>query len=63
MSYVDAAKMLSCTAAELLWNGAEKARLVQSRFKPEMTRREYLASWCGICERIAGQIKASGAIM
>ena len=42
MCYVGAAKLLACTAAELLWNGAEKARLVQRNFKPVMTKQEYL---------------------
>lgn len=45
-----AAKMLACTAAELLYNGAEKARLVRSRFKPVMTKKEYLEDWCGITD-------------
>ena len=45
-----AAKMLACTAAELLYNGAEKARLVRSHFKPVMTKKEYLEDWCGITD-------------
>lgn len=42
--------MLACTAAELLYNGAEKARLVRSHFKPVMTKKEYLEDWCGITD-------------
>ena len=30
--------------------GAEKARLVRSRFKPVMTKKEYLEDWCGITD-------------
>jgi len=41
---------MSRTAAELLYNGAEKAKLVKSRFKPVMTKQEYLSSWCEIAE-------------
>lgn len=48
MCYVGAAKLLACTAAELLWNGAEKARLVQRNFKPVMTKQEYLKNWCNL---------------
>lgn len=50
MRYAGAAKMLACTAAELLYNGAEKARLVRSHFKPVMTKKEYLEDWCGITD-------------
>lgn len=50
MCYVGAAKLLACTAAELLYNGAEKARLVQRNFRPVMTKWEYLENWCGIRE-------------
>ena len=50
MCCVGAAKLLACTAAELLYNCAEKARLVKERFKPVITKREYLSSRCGIME-------------
>ena len=50
MCYVGAAKLLACTAAELLYNGAEKARLVQRNFRHVMTKQEYLENWCGIRE-------------
>ncbi len=41
-AYVTAAKILACTAAMLLTNGAEKAENVLKRFKPMMTKEEYL---------------------
>ena len=50
MCYVGAAKTLACTAAELLYNGAEKAHLIMSRFKPVMMKKEYLENWCGIAD-------------
>lgn len=48
MCHVGAAKLLACTAAELLWNSAEKAHMVQRNFKPVMTKQEYLENWCGL---------------
>lgn len=50
MCYVGAAKLLACTAAELLYNGAENAKTVKKNFKPVMTKQEYLSDWCGINE-------------
>ncbi len=50
MCYVGAAKLLACTAAELLYDGAQNAKTVKKNFKPVMTKQEYLTEWCGINE-------------
>ena len=41
-AYVLSAKLLSCCAAELLWNGGAAAKEVLEAFVPDMTREEYL---------------------
>lgn len=40
-AYVTAAKILACTAAMLLTNGAEKAKKIKKQFEPMMTKEEY----------------------
>lgn len=41
-AYLTSAKLLACTAAELLYNNAEKARLVKENFKGQMTKEQYI---------------------
>ena len=41
-------RFMAVPAEELLWNGEEKARLVQRNFKPVMTKQEYLKNWCNL---------------
>ncbi len=48
MAVVDAAKVMACTAIDLLVNGAEKALYVKEKFVPQWTKEEYLEKWCGI---------------
>jgi amidohydrolase len=45
VAYLGAAKSLVCTAIDLLYNGAEKALEIKSKFKPSMTKDEYLKVW------------------
>jgi len=42
-AYITAAKLLALSAAELLYNGAEKAHKVKEDFVPQMTKAEYLS--------------------
>ena len=46
LAVVSAAKIMACTAIDLLANGAEKALYVKENFKPYMTKEEYLTKWC-----------------
>ncbi len=41
-AYVLSAKLLALTAAELLYDGAKKAKAVKEAFKPQMTKDEYM---------------------
>ena len=41
-------RFMAVPVEELLWNGEEKARLVQRNFKPVMTKQEYLKNWCNL---------------
>ena len=45
MAVVDAAKVMACTAIDLLANGAEKALYVKENFKGGMSKEEYLEKW------------------
>jgi len=47
LAVVSAAKIMACTAIDLLANGAEKALEVKNNFVAPMTKEEYLTSgWC-----------------
>ena len=46
LAVVSAAKIMACTAIDLLANGAEKALEVKNNFKAPMTKEEYLEQWC-----------------
>jgi len=46
IAVVSAAKVMACTAIDLLANGAEKALEVKANFKAPMTKEEYLTEWC-----------------
>jgi len=48
LAILKAAKIMACTAIDLLANGAEKALLVKNNFKAPMTKEEYLTQWCGL---------------
>lgn len=48
MAIVDAAKIMVCSAIDLLANGAEKALEIKKTWKPEMTKEEYLSKWLGL---------------
>lgn len=41
-AYILPAKILACTACELLCRGAEKAKIIKEKFEPDMTKEEYL---------------------
>ncbi len=43
-----AAKIMACTAVDLLANGAVKALNVKEKFVAPMSKEEYLSQWCGI---------------
>ncbi len=45
LAYLTAAKMLACTAIDLLANGAELGLKVKAESKPPMTKAEYLEKW------------------
>ena len=46
LAVVAAAKIMACTAIDLLADGAEKALNVKANFKAPMTKEEYLTQWC-----------------
>ena len=48
MAIVDAAKVMVCSAIDLLANGAEKALEIKKNWKAPMTKEEYLSKWCGL---------------
>ncbi len=48
LAVVKAAKILTCTAIDLLANGAEKALYVKEKFEAPFTKEEYLTKWCGL---------------
>lgn len=43
---LNAAKVLVCTAIDLLADGAVKGKHVKDSFVPDMTKEEYLRDWC-----------------
>lgn len=43
LAYLDAARLLAMTAADLLYGGAARAREICSGFRPRFTKEEYLA--------------------
>jgi metal-dependent amidase/aminoacylase/carboxypeptidase family protein len=51
LAYVTPAKALAMTAVDLLWDDAAAARDVLARYKPPLTRAEYLASQRRISRR------------
>ncbi|MBR0139628.1 MAG: M20/M25/M40 family metallo-hydrolase [Firmicutes bacterium] len=48
MAIIDAAKVMVCSAIDLLANGAEKALEIKKNWKAPMTKEEYLSKWCGL---------------
>ena len=48
IAVIAAAKIMACTAIDLLANGAVKALNVKANFKAPMTKEEYLTQWCGL---------------
>jgi amidohydrolase len=48
IAVVDAAKVMVCTAIDLLADGAKKALNVKETFKAPMTKKQYLEEWCGL---------------
>lgn len=41
-AYITPVKILACTVIDLLWDHAQKAKTVQEKFEPTMTKQEYL---------------------
>ena len=46
IAIVAAAKIMACTAIDLLADGAEKALEVKNNFEAPMTKEQYLTEWC-----------------
>jgi len=51
LAYLAPAKALALTAVDLLWGNAETARDILARYKPRMTKTEYLAFQRGLKRR------------
>lgn len=45
ISILAAAKVLTMTVIDLLWNGAEEAKRIKAAYTPAMTKDEYLQIW------------------
>jgi hypothetical protein len=56
LAYVEPAKQLALMAVDMLWGDAEAARGILERWKPRMTKEEYLAFQRGVArtERFDG---------
>ncbi|MCF0150890.1 MAG: amidohydrolase [Firmicutes bacterium] len=48
MAVIEAAKVMVCTAIDLLANGAEKALAIKQEWKAPMTKEEYMSKWLGL---------------
>lgn len=48
LAIIAAAKIMACTAIDLLADGAAKAMDVKEKFTAPMTKEEYLTQWCGL---------------
>ena len=48
MAYINAAKVMACTAVDLLADGAEKALYVKKNFHAPFTMERYRKEWCGL---------------
>lgn len=48
LAYITSSKTLVMTAIDLLFDDAEQMKMVKSKFKAKMSKKEYLNSWCGI---------------
>lgn len=48
LSYLGAAKTMTCAIIDLLYNGAEKGKMVKEKFTAPYTKEEYAKEWCKV---------------